>query len=162
MVGFQASKTDLIALDSPFLTDALVAGFMMPNNNNFESAWNVLREVTISRGWSGCTLQEIETRVKSSLSHYQVIHISPDVPPFPGNSLCFFFYSSILIYLSIYHRIGETKFIISDAGNPAIPLIDGGVHAAIRLRSEEDGSALWQIRCSNAELKTTLLNILNV
>ncbi|KAF8511557.1 armadillo-type protein [Hysterangium stoloniferum] len=139
-------KTDLIALDSPFLVepaplDTLITGITASSNSDdFESAWKALKNGTHSRGWSEYTAEELETRLNSLLSNYQIKSISAEIPPYSG----------------------ETKLILLDSGSPAaLTSIDSGVRAAVRIRPDEESSALWQMRCLNAEVKAMLLNTLN-
>ncbi|KAJ8076998.1 hypothetical protein PM082_001421 [Marasmius tenuissimus] len=74
----ETGKTDLIALDSPFISDPRAK-----QNNDIEQLWNGLDQSNSSRGWYEGPIREVVARVKN-VSDMGAEVIDASIPPFEG------------------------------------------------------------------------------
>ncbi|KIM91944.1 hypothetical protein PILCRDRAFT_108 [Piloderma croceum F 1598] len=78
----QASRTDLIAFDSPFISDPLDPPPPLEAESDFETVWNSLQDSS-ARGWCEVALDVIVRRLQSLQYHLSVIAVN--LPPFEGD-----------------------------------------------------------------------------
>ncbi|EJD55640.1 ARM repeat-containing protein [Auricularia subglabra TFB-10046 SS5] len=137
-----ASRMNLIALDSPFYTEPVVADKVeapaspRPSQTasqpdtmseaDFEKAWGaIIGAKTSARGWCESGPTEVYERIRASPHPF---HLAP-----------------------------------SENGRFRIAFMDNGACiAALRLRPGDDGVCLWTLRSTNAELKDALEAILDM
>lgn len=80
----QASRVDLIAFDSPFMSDPPYTS-SSDTEPDFESTWNSLQDSN-ARGWCEASIDVILRRLQG-LQHRLTV-IAADLPPFEGKSPC--------------------------------------------------------------------------
>jgi AP-4 complex subunit epsilon-1 len=81
----QASAADLIALDSPFISDPPVKDPTASTTEaNFESVWNRLQHANL-RGWCDSPIDVVVRRLQGLQRKMRVISV--DEPPFKGKYL---------------------------------------------------------------------------
>lgn len=82
------TREDLIAFDSPFLSDPNDAPPPPGPGPDFEIAWNKLEESNSgARGWCQGTSEEV---IKKAVSFGEIITIGADEQPFTGTPVLFF------------------------------------------------------------------------
>ncbi|KAJ3492134.1 hypothetical protein NLI96_g234 [Meripilus lineatus] len=130
-----ASRVDLIAFDSPFLTDppgpsSIASSVIEPD---FEKLWDALAKGN-SRGWCESAIEEVVRRLQGMKDRRMTVKPA-DQSPFQGDL-------KILIYTSS----GES--------------VDHQPSAALRLKESDDESCLWHLRCIDEELRKDIKSLL--
>ncbi|OBZ69200.1 AP-3 complex subunit delta [Grifola frondosa] len=130
-----ASHVDLIALDSPFISEPPAIRSTAPRvmvEYDFESTWNKLETHQV-RGWCDAPIDAVLRRLQDM--QRRLIVIEADMPPFKG----------------------DLKVLIS----PEIPDLTSIVGlAALRLKEGDDESCLWRLRCEDDDLRTSIQALL--
>ncbi|KDQ57667.1 hypothetical protein JAAARDRAFT_207161 [Jaapia argillacea MUCL 33604] len=126
------SRADLIAFDSPFITEPESTGISAnPGSTKmepeFESTWNSLEKNNL-RGWCEISVDTVTERLQS-LGH-PIRCVPADEAPFEG----------------------EIKILV---------VADPDKLAALRLRGGEDQSCLWRLRCNDVELQVQVKRVLS-
>ncbi|GBE82098.1 hypothetical protein SCP_0404770 [Sparassis crispa] len=129
------SRVDLIALDSPFVSEPLVSISTASSVSefDFEATWNLLDSAN-SRGWSEVPINVVVGRLQGLQRRLKMI--AADVAPFEGD-----------VKIIISPEIADTSST-------------RGV-AVLRLKGSEDGSCLWRLRCGDEQLRSSIRNILS-
>ncbi|KAI0737673.1 hypothetical protein BC629DRAFT_1300621 [Irpex lacteus] len=129
------SKSDLIALDSPFLTEPPSAPAVSVTSSvaelDFEGVWNKLHGANL-RGWCDSPIDVVVRRLQSIQRRMRVT--AADQPPFQGDL-------KILICPELLDNEQEG-------------------YAALRLREGEEDSCLWHLRCEEGGLRSTIRTLL--
>ncbi|KAI0362383.1 ARM repeat-containing protein [Trametes cingulata] len=126
----ETSGTDLIALDSPFISEPApsIASTLSIAEHDFEATWESLESST-ARGWCEASIDAILRRLQGLQRHLKVTE--RDRPPFEG----------------------DLKVVIC----PEAPTPSSRVGlAAIRLKESDDDSCLWWLRCEDEQLKNII------
>lgn len=150
----QATRVDLIALDSPFVTapTALISDAFNVVEPDFEGIWNDL-ETYNSRGWCEMSIDAVVRLLQGMQRRLQVT--PADQAPFVGElGLGSGLDKCPLMVPSV---AGELKILISvapDSGN------DGG-YAVLRLKESDDEGCLWRLRCASEELRIAIKRVLS-
>lgn len=138
----QASRVDLIALDSPFIAEPTKEESI---DADFKAAWDSMENGNV-RGWCEASLDMI-VRLLQSLQ-YRMRVIATDQPPFEGPcGSC----RNIRLLISAISA-GELKVLVQGPGP--------GEYATMRLREGEDESCLWRLRCDDLELRSSIKRLI--
>ncbi|CDO72932.1 hypothetical protein BN946_scf185002.g117 [Trametes cinnabarina] len=126
-----ASAPDLIALDSPFMSEPpSIAGTLSTciTEHDFESTWNSL-ESSPSRGWCEASIDTVLRKLQGL--HRRLKVTERDRPPFEG----------------------DLKIVVctQQTSNPSAEGL-----AALRLKESDDDSCLWWLRCEDEELRNII------
>jgi len=129
-----ATHVDLIALDSPFISEpqASVSTTSSIAELDFKSMWDSL-ETHNMRGWCEIPIDAVVRRLQGMQLN---LRVKPaDQPPFEG----------------------DLKMTISRQN--VVPNSTSGV-AVLRLKDGEDDTCIWHLRCENAELRMAIKTLL--
>jgi AP-4 complex subunit epsilon-1 len=74
---------DLIAFDSPFVSDPSEAHPDTDEEPDFEIVWNSFGDSSSSRGWYNASIDNVVRRIQG-LAARRLQVISADIPPFLG------------------------------------------------------------------------------
>ncbi|KAJ2993462.1 hypothetical protein NUW54_g7717 [Trametes sanguinea] len=124
-----ASAPDLIALDSPFISEQTpsIASTLSEAELDFDTTWNALESST-SRGWCEASMDTVLRKLQAL--HRRLKVTERDRPPFEG----------------------DLKIIVCpDAFDANFKGL-----AAIRLKESDDDSCLWWLRCEGEELRNII------
>ncbi|KAI0780693.1 ARM repeat-containing protein [Trametes elegans] len=123
----EPSGTDLIALDSPFMSEPApsIASTLSIADHDFETTWNSF-EGSPSRGWCEASIDTVLRRLQSL--QRRLLVTERDRPPFDG----------------------DLKIVICPSA--AAASAKEGL-AVIRLKESDDDSCLWWLRCEDEELR---------
>jgi len=128
------TRVDLIALDSPFVSEPLpmMSSTLKTAEPDFESIWNGLERFNV-RGWCEMSIDVVVRRLQGM--HRRLKVISEDQDPFKG----------------------ELKVMVSSTMDPGEPH-----HVAVlRLKASDDESCLWRLRCEDETLRKTIKSLLS-
>ncbi|KAI0819517.1 ARM repeat-containing protein [Trametes gibbosa] len=125
-----ALPADLIALDSPFITEPSpsIASTLSIAEHDFETTWNSLESST-SRGWCESSMDAVLRRLQGLQRRLKVTE--RDRAPFEG----------------------DLKVVICPDIS-ASPVKEG--LAVIRLKESDDDSCLWWVRCKDEQLQNII------
>ncbi|RDX56517.1 ARM repeat-containing protein [Lentinus brumalis] len=127
-----APAADLIALDSPFISEpaapSIASTMSSVVEQDFETTWNAL-ESSAARGWCESSIDTVLRKLQGLQRQLRVSE--RDRPPFEG----------------------DLKIVI--CADPADHSSKTGV-AAIRLKESDDDSCLWWMRCEDDELRNII------
>ncbi|KAG6862341.1 hypothetical protein C0995_016039 [Termitomyces sp. Mi166 len=129
----QASRVDLISLDSPFVSESTRSEGR--SEEDFESLWDSMEDGD-ARGWFNGSVGVAVERMRS-LRPVRLKLVPVDLPPYLGAGSGVRCQDPTLIWTA-----GDLKVIVGGAG----------AQAALRLRESDDDSCLWRLRCSDSEL----------
>nr|VWO98042.1 60 kDa chaperonin (GroEL protein) (Protein Cpn60) [Ganoderma boninense] len=128
-VGIGSVSADLIALDSPFMSEptgpSLASTVSSIMEHDFETTWNSLQSGA-ARGWCEASMDTVLRRLQALQRRLKVTE--RDQAPFEG----------------------DLKIVIHPEG--ASPSSKEGL-AAIRLKESDDDSCLWWLRSEDEELR---------
>ncbi|CCM00480.1 uncharacterized protein FIBRA_02514 [Fibroporia radiculosa] len=129
-----ATRVDLIALDSPFMSEPAPSTSTASNTaeTEFESIWDSLQNFN-ARGWCEMSVTDVVQRLRSMQQNVRVILDIQE--PFRG----------------------ETKVIISRTSD--LNITDN--NAVLRLKTNDDESCLWQLRCRDESLRFGVKELLS-
>lgn len=118
-----ATRVDLIALDSPFVSEPMqpISAVLEASEPDFETVWNRLADHN-ARGWCEASIDAVVRRLQGVQRRLKVI--SEDQDPFKG----------------------ELKILVL----PSVAQ-DSRV-AVLRLKASDDDSCLWRLRCQDDSL----------
>lgn len=128
-----ASRVDLIAFDSPFMSDPPTIaspGADAAHEVDFERIWNTLENASSARGWCEAGLEDIVNRLRGLELPVQTV--AEGSPPF----------------------LGELKIIVQGAGG------EPGNSAILRVRANDSDGCLWRMRCGDASLQIQIKRLL--
>ncbi|KAF9018010.1 ARM repeat-containing protein [Hymenopellis radicata] len=130
------SRPDLIAFDTPFLTDPPLVDESdlfrseKPAPENFETMWNSLEQATSSRGWFEGSPDALVDRLKG-LQDVEVAVVPPEEAPF----------------------IGEVKVLVQSSKKKDC--------AALRVKASDEEGCLWRLRCADAQMRVVVKRLLS-
>lgn len=133
----QASRVDLITLESPFQEDSEIINFTGPVeiSDDFDAIWQSFGDLCDLRGWCNIPIDNVIRRLQWVEQRYLRV-ISADLAPFAG----------------------ELKILILPSGQGVSSRSDA---VALRLRESEEESCLWRLRCGDIVEGARIQSILN-
>ncbi|EPS95437.1 hypothetical protein FOMPIDRAFT_1038502 [Fomitopsis schrenkii] len=129
-----ATRADLIALDSPFMSEPFapisdVVDGAHANGLIFEHGWDDMANAN-ARGWCEAPAEAVVQRLANANAYWSVRTVAAEQEPFTG----------------------ETKIVVQ---------INQAVQALIRIKASEDNTSLWHMRCQDAQLRTEVKGLLS-
>ena len=91
----EASRVDLISLESPFQDDSEFVNFTEPveSGDDFDAIWQSFGDSCDLRGWCNIPVDKVVRRLQWVEQHYLRV-IPADLAPFTGNSLPYLYSKS--------------------------------------------------------------------
>ncbi|KAI0723998.1 ARM repeat-containing protein [Cerioporus squamosus] len=130
--SIQAPAADLIALDSPFMSEpaapSIASTLSSIAEQDFETTWNAL-DSSAARGWCESSIDAVLRKLQGLQRQLRVSE--RDRPPFEG----------------------DLKIVI--CADPGEQSSKTGL-AAIRLKESDDDSCLWWMRCEDEQLRNII------
>ncbi|KAH9833079.1 ARM repeat-containing protein [Rhodofomes roseus] len=133
-----ATRADLIALDSPFMSEPVASisdvlgnmrGLGNVSEDDFKQEWDSMSDSN-ARGWCEVPAETVVERLRNANGHWDVTFITAEEEPFTG----------------------DTKILVH---------ADLAAHALLRIKASEDNTSLWHMRCRDTQLRTAIKAILS-
>ncbi|TFY64690.1 hypothetical protein EVJ58_g2464 [Rhodofomes roseus] len=133
-----ATRADLIALDSPFMSEPVASisdvlgnmrGLGNVSEDDFKQEWDSMSDSN-ARGWCEVPAETVVERLRNANGHWDVTFITAEEEPFTG----------------------DTKILVQ---------ADLAAHALLRIKASEDNTSLWHMRCLDTQLRTAIKAILS-
>ncbi|EAU91314.2 hypothetical protein CC1G_07349 [Coprinopsis cinerea okayama7 len=125
-------RSDLISLDSPFVSESDTQGDDLSVSEEFEGKWNGLGDDQGARGWCGTSVTAVLRRLQQ-LNGFRLKLLPGDIPPF----------------------FGELKVILENGGGETQQLV------LVRMKESEDDSCLWRLKCADERLRKNVKKVLS-